>query len=172
MNLPWIALTANIALLIVTMAARRPPVRVTTKPLYWLTAFVATYWSFMTLGLAERGASIAPTVLTDGLAIVSMVIAASARLSLGRNIGFVPAQREIVTSYAYAIVRHPVYTALFTSVAGFMLRAYSPRNLVIGVIWAGLFVVKTFMEEDFLAADPTYARYMKIVRWRWVPGVA
>ena len=172
LTLPWIAMTANMVLLIVTMAARRPPVRVTTKPLYWVTAFVATYWSFMMLGFTEKGIPIAPTVLSDGLAIVSMVIALSARISLGRNIGFVPAQREIVTSWAYAIVRHPVYTALFISIASFLLRAYSPRNLAINAIFGGLFVVKTFMEEDFLRADPTYARYMKSVRWRWVPGVA
>ena len=35
-----------------------------------------------------------------------------------------------------------------------------------------LFVIKTFMEEDFLKEDPAYARYMKHVRWRWIPLVA
>jgi hypothetical protein len=49
-NLPRAAMAINYALLIVTMVMRRPPQRVTTKPLYWATAFVATYWIFMTLG--------------------------------------------------------------------------------------------------------------------------
>ncbi len=35
-----------------------------------------------------------------------------------------------------------------------------------------LVAVKTFMEEDFLGEDPAYARYMRVVRWRWFPGVA
>src|SRR5437867_4236094 len=54
-DLPRITLALQYALLIATMVIRRPPVRVTPKPLYWATAFVATYWGFMTLGLMERG---------------------------------------------------------------------------------------------------------------------
>src|SRR6185295_16253419 len=95
LDVPRIALALNYALLIVTMVARRPPVRVTPKPLYWATAFLATYWGFMTLGLMDRGTAIAPTVVTHGLAVLSLVVAMFARLSLGRNIGFVPAQREL-----------------------------------------------------------------------------
>ena len=172
LDLPRLVMLTQYALLIATMAVRRPPVRVTTKPLYWATAFVATYWSFMTLGFMERGTAIAPVWITHALALVGLVIMVSARVSLGRNIGFVPAQREIVTSYAYAIVRHPIYTALFVSLAGVALRSFSPQNLVLIGIGASLFVVKTFMEEDFLSEDATYARYMQTVRWRWFPGVA
>ena len=171
-DLPRIAFAVNFALLFVTMAARRPPVRVTPKPLYWVTAFVATYWSFMTLGFMEKGAQLAPVVVTHGLALVSLVIAVGARVSLGRNIGFVPAQREIVTSWAYALVRHPIYGGLFLSYAGVVLRTFTPLNALIMIIGVGLFVVKTFMEEDFLSEDPTYARYMKRVRYRWIPGIA
>jgi hypothetical protein len=47
-DLPRIAIALNFALLIATMVVRRPPVRVTPKPLYWATAFLATYWGFMT----------------------------------------------------------------------------------------------------------------------------
>jgi protein-S-isoprenylcysteine O-methyltransferase Ste14 len=171
-DLPRLALAINYALLIATMAVRRPPVRVTPKPLYWATAFVATYWSFMTLGLSDHGVALAPTAVTHAFALASLVVALFARLSLGRNIGFVPAQRELVTSHAYAIVRHPIYAGVFLSLAGFVLRAYSPRNLLISAIAVGLFVVKTFMEEDFLREDPAYARYMTQVRSRWFPGVA
>ena len=171
-DLPRVAFAVNFALLFVTMAARRPPVRVTPKPLYWLTAFVATYWSFMTLGFMEKGMQLAPVVVTHGLALVSLVIAVGARLSLGRNIGFVPAQRELVTSYAYSLVRHPIYTGLFLSFGGFVLRAWSPTNLLLTAVPAVLFVVKSFMEERFLREDPAYARYMQRVRFRWVPGLA
>src|SRR5213594_4199717 len=89
-DLPRLALAINYALLIVTMVVRRPPVRVTPKPLYWATAFVATYWGFMTLALTERGVPLAPVVVTHGLALSSLVISLCARVSLGRNIGFVP----------------------------------------------------------------------------------
>ena len=171
-DLPRIAIAINFALLIGTMVVRRPPVRVTPKPLYWVTAFVATYWGFMTLGLADRGEAIAPTLVTHGLALASLVVSASARVSLGRNIGFVPAQRELVTSYAYGIVRHPIYTGVFLSLTAFVLRAWSPTNLFLAVVPIVLFVIKSFMEERFLAEDPAYRRYMDRVRFRWFPGIA
>ena len=171
-DLPRIAFAVNFALLFVTMAARRPPVRITPKPLYWVTAFVATYWSFMTLGFMEKGAQLAPVVVTHALALVSLVIAVGARVSLGRNIGFVPAQREIVTTWAYSLVRHPIYAGVFFSYAGIVLRNFTPVNALIMVIAVSLFIVKTFMEEDFLAEDPTYAHYMQRVRYRWIPGLA
>ena len=171
-DLPRLAMSINFAMLIATMVTRRPPVRVTPKPLYWATAFVATYWGFMTVGLTEHGAPIAPVVVTHGLAIASLAVSLFARVSLGRNIGFVPAQRELVTSGAYAFVRHPIYSGLFLSLTGVVLRAYSPRNLLIVAIPAALFVMKTFMEEDFLGEDPAYVRYMKTVRSRWIPLVA
>src|SRR5262249_23854571 len=88
LDLPRIAIAINFAWLIGMMVVRRPPKRVTPKPLYWVTAFVATYWGFMTLGFAERGVPIAPTIVTHGLALASLVVSASARVSLGRNIGF------------------------------------------------------------------------------------
>ena len=172
MDFPRVALAINFALLVVTMLARRPPVRVTPNPVYWATAFLATYWGFFTLGLMQPGDALAPTVVTHGLALVSLAIAVVARLTRGRNIGFVPAQRRLVTSGIYGLVRHPIYSGIFVSLAGVVLRTYSARNLLIVGIGAGLFVVKTFMEEDFLAEDPTYARYMQRVRWRWVPGIA
>lgn len=171
-DLPRIAIAINFALLIGTMVVRRPPVRVTPKPLYWVTAFVATYWGFMTLGLADAGVPIAPRFVTHGLALASLVVSASARVSLGRNIGFVPAQRELVTSYAYGIVRHPIYTGLFLSLTAFVLRAWSPTNLLLSAVPAVLFVIKSFMEERFLSEDPAYRRYMNRVRSRWLPGIA
>src|SRR5262249_26033602 len=118
-DLPRVAIAINFALLIRTMVVRRPPRRVTPKPPYWVTAFVAPYWGFMTLGLAERGTPIAPIVVTHGLALASLVVSLAARVSLGRNIGFVPAERELVTSYAYGIVRHPIYTGVFLSLTAF-----------------------------------------------------
>jgi protein-S-isoprenylcysteine O-methyltransferase Ste14 len=50
------------------------------------------------------------------------------RLSRGRNIGFVPAQREIVTAGAYRYVRHPIYTGLILSYLAVAVRIYSPRT--------------------------------------------
>jgi protein-S-isoprenylcysteine O-methyltransferase Ste14 len=169
-GLPLIASAVGILIVVITMVVRRPPKRVTPNPWYWLLAFVATYWQVLVLGLMQPGRPLTPNSVTDSIALAGLLIVIWARLSLGRNIGFVPAQRELVHAGAYAYMRHPIYTGLALSWLGFALRAYSPRNallLGLGVFW--FIPVKSLVEEDFLRADPQYAAYMRKVRARWVP---
>jgi protein-S-isoprenylcysteine O-methyltransferase Ste14 len=167
---PLIALALNVLILVVTMIIRRPPRRVTPNPWYWLLAFVATYWQLLVLTFLQRGRPLAADWLTDAIAALGLLIVIWARVSLGRNIGFVPAQRELVGTGAYAYMRHPVYTGgLLTNVA-FLLRAFSPLNallVLLGIFW--FIPVKSLVEEDFLRADPQYAAYMRRVRARWIP---
>jgi protein-S-isoprenylcysteine O-methyltransferase Ste14 len=171
-GLPLLTSALGVLILVATMIIRRPPKRVTPNPWYWLLAFVATYWQMLVLGLLEQGRPLVSDWITDAIAVAGLLIVIWARLSLGRNIGFVPAQRELVNSGAYAYMRHPVYTGgLLTSVA-FALRAYSPRNgllLALGAFW--YIPVKSIVEENFLRADPQYAAYMRKVRARWIPFV-
>jgi protein-S-isoprenylcysteine O-methyltransferase Ste14 len=169
---PLIASALNVLILVVTMIIRRPPKRVTPNPWYWLLAFVATYWQILVLGLLQPGRVITANWITDTTATVGILIVIWARLSLGRNIGFVPAQRELVHSGAYAYVRHPVYTGMFLTNAAFLLRAFTPLNAVLLGLGAFWFIpVKSLVEEDFLRADPQYADYMRRVRARWIPFV-
>src|SRR5215470_11061554 len=56
----------------------------------------------------QKGRPVAANWITDSLAALGLAIVLWARLSLGRNIGFVPAQRELVHTGAYAFTRHPV----------------------------------------------------------------
>jgi hypothetical protein len=105
---PLIASALNVLILVVTMIIRRPPKRVTPNPWYWLLAFVATYWQLLVLGFLQRGRPLVANWISDVIAALSLFIFVWARLSLGRNIGFVPAQRELVHSGAYAYMRHPV----------------------------------------------------------------
>jgi protein-S-isoprenylcysteine O-methyltransferase Ste14 len=171
-GLPLITSALGTLILVATMIIRRPPKRVTPNPWYWLLAFVATYWQLLVLSFLQQGRPIAPNWITNSIAILGLLTVIWARLSLGRNIGFVPAQRELVSSGAYAYMRHPVYTGgLLTSIA-FLLRAYSQQNallLGLGVFW--FIPVKSMVEENFLRADPQYAEYMRKVRVRWIPFV-
>jgi protein-S-isoprenylcysteine O-methyltransferase Ste14 len=171
LGLPLITFSIGMMILIATMIFRRPPKRITPNPWYWLLAFVASYWGFMTLGVMQRGYPLVSRGVSDAVAICGLLIIVWARLSLGRNIGFVPAQREIVTSGAYKYVRHPIYTGAFVGFLGIALRAYSPRNVVLlglGTFW---FLIKSIVEENFLRADPQYVAYMQRVRVRWIPFV-
>lgn len=172
LTLPRIAILFQISLLIVTLLIRTPPVRVTPKPLFWVVAFVASYYGFLTASLTGSGRALVPAVVTDNVSVVSVLADVYARLSLGRNIGFVPAQRRLVLTGPYRWVRHPIYSALFLAEACVILESFSWLNLALSLVFLGLFVVKTLMEESFLREDPAYEQYMREVRYRWIPGVA
>lgn len=171
LGIPLVCFASGTLIAFVTMVLRRPPKRITPIPLYWLLTFVATYWPLLTLGMIQKGGPVVSHFVSDTVAIFSLAVIAWARLSLGRNIGFVPAQREIVTSGAYRYIRHPIYTGLFLGFLGIAFRAYSPRNVLIlalGILW---FLIKSIVEENFLRIDPAYAAYMQRVRARWIPFV-
>ena len=93
---PLIASALNVLIVVVTMVIRRPPKRVTPNPWYWLLAFVATYWDLLVLAFLQQGQPLVSNWMTDAIATAGLLIFVWARLSLGRNIGFVPAQRELV----------------------------------------------------------------------------
>jgi protein-S-isoprenylcysteine O-methyltransferase Ste14 len=158
-------------ILIGTMAFRRLPVRITTNPYYCAVAFIGSYWGLFVLSVKDEGHSlIAPWTLLL-LYPFSVLMDIWGRLSLGRNIGMLPAQRQIVERGAYRWVRHPIYTGIMVLLIASLLRAYSLKNLLLyslGVFW---FVARTLSEEEFLRSDPAYASYMGRVRWRWLPGL-
>jgi len=169
LGIPLVCFATGTLIAFVTMVLRRPPKRITPNPLYWLLAFVATYWPLLTLGVIQKGGAVVSRFVSDAVAICSLVVLVWARLSLGRNIGFVPAQREIVTTGAYRYMRHLIYTGVLLGYLGIALRAFSPRNVLIlglGTLW---FLIKSIVEENFLRADPGYAAYLERVRARWIP---
>ena len=171
LTIPRLALLFQLTLLVVTMLIRRAPVRVTPKPMYWLVAFVGSYYGFLTVTVSAAGRPMTPALVTDVISMVSVIWDVIARITLGRNIGFVPAQRQLVMKGPYRLVRHPIYTALFVGEIAVVLENYSLVNLLLSVIFIGLFVAKTIMEERFLSEDPEYAKYMQRVRHRWIPGI-
>jgi protein-S-isoprenylcysteine O-methyltransferase Ste14 len=172
LNFPRAVLGIQTLILIITMVLRRPPVRVTPNPWYWLLAFVATYGILFVNAFAWNGRPLVPSIVTNGLALLSIAIFVYARLSLGRSIGFVPANRGIVTRGAYRFVRHPIYSGLFVAMLAFVLRNYSPLTLLMASTIVVLFMIKSIVEERFLRADAEYAAYLHRVRRRWIPGVA
>jgi hypothetical protein len=95
-GLPLIAAVLNTSILIVTMLIRRPPKRVTPNPWYWLLAFVASYWLVFIIFFLQKGSPLFASWITDSLAVLGLLVMLWARISLGKNIGLVPAQRELV----------------------------------------------------------------------------
>lgn len=172
MDLPRALFFAQASLFVVTMLIRRNPVRISDNPWFWLVASVNSYYNLLTAGLLGGGMRIAPASFINALAVLGIWLAVLARLSLGRNIGLVPAQREIVTGGMYRYVRHPIYSSYFLSAISWGLSCWSLTNACIIAVGCAMYVIKTLMEESFLSSDPAYAAYMKKVRWRWFPGLA
>jgi len=170
-NFPRAVLGIQLLVIIVVMVLRTAPVRVTPNPWYWLLAFVTTYATLGFSAYAEQGVTLISPLVGNSLAIVSVIIIVYSLLSLGRNIGFIPAQRRLVTRGAYRFVRHPIYTGTFISLFAFVLRAFSPLNLTIAVALIALLMLRGVVEERFLREDPAYAAYLLEVPRRWLPGI-
>ena len=171
-NFPRAVLGLQLLVIILLMVLRTAPVRVTPNPWFWLLAFVTTYATLGFSAFAGQGVALVSPSLGNGVAIVSMIILVYALLSLGRNIGLIPAQRKVVTKGAYGLVRHPIYTGTFVSLIAFVLRSYSMLNLAMAVTLIALLMLRGVIEERFLREDAGYATYMKEVPWRWIPGIA
>ena len=170
-NFPRALLGIQVLVIIVVMVLRTAPVRVTPNPWYWLLAFVTTYATLGFSAYAEPGVTLISPLLGNGLAILSAIIIVYSLLSLGRNIGFIPAQRRLVTRGAYHFVRHPIYTGTFISLVAFVLRAFSPLNMAIAAALIASLMLRGVVEEHFLREDPAYSLYLTEVRWRWLPGI-
>jgi protein-S-isoprenylcysteine O-methyltransferase Ste14 len=171
MDFPMLAYGLETVVMFATMVTRRPPQRTAKQASYWLMAFVATYWLFLVSPWIDPGQLLVPKMVVNGLSLMGLVILIWARLSLGRNIGYVPAQRQIVTTGPYRYLRHPIYLGSFVTLIAIFLSIASVRNFVIiglAILW---YLIKSLMEERFLSADPRYAEYLRRVRWRWIPYV-
>jgi protein-S-isoprenylcysteine O-methyltransferase Ste14 len=111
----------------------------------------------VTLGFsafAGEGVSLISPIVGKAFAIMSLMILVYALLSLGRNIGFIPAQRKVVTKGAYGLVRHPIYTGTFVSLFAFVLRSYSVLNSTMALVLIALLMLRGVVEERFLREDP------------------
>lgn len=172
-HLSWgeVIYLGQILLLIGTMTFRRAPVRITTNLYYWVVAFVASYWGLFVLSVEQPGRSLVRWSFLLPVYGLSVFMDFWGRLSLGRNIGLLPAQRRVVQTGAYRWVRHPIYTSVFMmSIAG-LLASFSLFNFflyALAIVWL---IERTLCEEEFLRADPQYAAYMQRVRWRWFTGL-
>lgn len=171
MDIPRALFFAQAALFVLTMLIRRSPVRISSDPWFWAVAGIYSYYNLLIAGLLRGGVAVVPAQLINALAVLGVWISIFARLSLGRNIGLIPAQRKVVTSGIYRYVRHPIYSGYFICTISWALSCFSLVNVLALAFGCSVCAVKTFMEESFLSQDPEYSAYMERVRWRWFPGL-
>lgn len=116
-------------------------------------------------------AALLPQSLTVGLSAVGLAIVIAGKITLGRSFGLMPANRGVVCSGLYRIVRHPIYLGyLFTHVA-FLLATPSAWNVAALLAADAALLARAVCEEQTLSRDERYRTYQQTVRWRVCPGV-
>ena len=120
---------------------------------------------------AVVAAALAPQFLTAVVSVAGLLIVIGGKLSLGRSFGLMPANRGIVSTGLYRVVRHPIYMGYLVTHLAFVTANPSLWNVVLLVAADTALVARAVCEEGTLAKDPAYRAYQQQVRWRVCPGV-
>jgi protein-S-isoprenylcysteine O-methyltransferase Ste14 len=162
-------LLASEGLALFFLLIRRKTRAISRNPWEWLLALAATASSLLVS--PGRGVPVLPELVAAVISVMGILVQLHAKISLGRSIGAVPANRGLKTSGPYQIVRHPMYAGYFLSHLAFFLMNLSLWNaLIYGVAYA-LQIPRLLAEERFLSSDPEYRAYMSRVRYRLFPGL-
>ena len=153
----------------VLFLVRRPAVEVSRSIPVWVVAHLGTFGaSALRPGGTDAGWN---DTLGLALQVAGVALGASGYLALGRSFGLVPANRGLVMSGAYRVVRHPLYASYVIAELGYVVQ--SPRLWNVGVlvvVWACQ-LLRLMSEERLLAGDPAYRSYSEQTRWRLFPGL-
>jgi protein-S-isoprenylcysteine O-methyltransferase Ste14 len=152
----------------VVFVARRAPRTVSRRALDWIAAYAGWFTSF----LVRPGGYHPAWGVTVGfwVQVVGLLLWAWSFSKLARSYGIVPADRGLVTGGAYAIVRHPLYSAYVVGGIGYLMQSLSVRNAVVEMIAVSWQLVRIRAEERHLES-PAYAAYRARVPWRLCPGL-
>ncbi len=102
--------------------------------------------------------------------IALLTVYVGATLALGAKCSNLT-NRGIVSRGPYAIVRHPAYISKNLAWWITIIPVLSiPAVLSMGV-WSLIYHMRTITEERHLIKDPDYQKYVKKVKYRYIPGV-
>jgi len=108
---------------------------------------------------------------TFGICGIGLVIVVLGKLSLGRSFGLQPANRGVVSTGLYNVIRHPIYLGYLFTHAGFVLANPAGWNLFVIAAADLALMLRAVREEKTLVEDEAYRAYTQRVRWRVIPGV-
>ena len=168
-RLTGLLLLASEALVVVLTVLRRAPAAVDRS----MRARVLTTLSLLGPPLVRPSAiaPIAPEVVTVALSALGLLVVIGGKLSLGRSFGLIPANRGIVSTGLYRVVRHPIYLGYLITHVAFVAANPTMWNVATLLMADLALVARAVCEEQTLARDEAYRSYQTRVRWRVVPGV-
>jgi protein-S-isoprenylcysteine O-methyltransferase Ste14 len=128
-----------------------------------------------TLGppLLVPGAAVAlvPEAWTVAMSCAGLCIVIAAKMTLGRSFALLPANRGIVSTGLYGLVRHPIYLGYLVTHLAFLAASPTWWNLAALCLADGALLARAVCEEQTLAKDAKYRDYQARVRWRVAPGL-
>jgi protein-S-isoprenylcysteine O-methyltransferase Ste14 len=157
------------AIVVALTMVRRPPRLVDRS----MRARVLTIVSVLGPPLLAPGtaAALAPETVTVALSCAGLAVVIAGKITLGRSFALLPANRGVVSTGLYRIVRHPIYMGYLVTHAAFLAASPTLWNIAALVVADGALLMRAVCEEDTLATDPQYRDYMTRVRWRVAPGL-
>jgi protein-S-isoprenylcysteine O-methyltransferase Ste14 len=168
---PWdgVAVIAE-ALVMVFVVTRRRASALTLRPLDWLVGLVGTVAPMLVRPGGDMPA--APVIVfCFGLMTAGLLFSLWGKLILRRSFGLVAANRGVVSTGAYAFVRHPIYFGYILIYIGFLTEHHLIWNAAVYAAAVGCMTLRVRAEERILMLDPAYQAYAARVRWRMIPGV-
>ena len=114
---------------------------------------------------------LAPEMLIVAFSACGLLVVIGGKLTLGRSFGLIPANRGIVSTGLYRIVRHPIYMGYLVTHSAFAAANPTVWNIVVLIVADVALMARAVCEERTLARDAAYREYQQIVRWRVVPGI-
>ena len=116
-------------------------------------------------------AALAPELTTVSLSLAGLGVVIAGKITLGRSFALLPANRGVVSSGIYGVVRHPIYMGYLLTHLAFLVASPTMFNLVALLVADGALLARAVCEEQTLALDPRYREYQARVRWRVAPGL-
>jgi protein-S-isoprenylcysteine O-methyltransferase Ste14 len=115
--------------------------------------------------------ALAPQRVTVAITAAGLFVVVLGKLSIGRSFGLSPANRGVVSTGLYRLVRHPIYFGYLVTHLGFVLANPMAWNVSVLVAADLALMCRAVREELTLANDDLYCAYMQRVRWRMLPGL-
>jgi protein-S-isoprenylcysteine O-methyltransferase Ste14 len=168
-NLQAVLLVISESLGVFLILTRRFATTVSTRPLDWALSFAAVNAPLLASPAAPS--TIVPSQIASVIMIAGMIIQISAKVTLWRSYGLIPANRGIKTRGPYRFVRHPMYAGYTMTHIGFLLGFPSLQNSLLYLSTFLIEVARLMREELILRKDPLYRDYAARVPYRLVPGI-
>lgn len=157
-------------LVIALILLRRPADRISLRSSDWLLAIAGTLLP-LSAHPAAGSYSVGLQLPLVAVMFIGLLVQIHAKISLGRSIGMVAADRGIKCAGPYQFVRHPMYAGYFITQVAFLVLNPSLWNAAIYVAAFAVQVLRIRAEERFLSQNATYREYQSEVPYRLIPGV-